>query len=101
MNKKRGDLLNQSEKVGLTTKPQKSGSIIIPLEEFSLTLPMEQQQIIKEYMMGQMPDLFVVRGFNDDIESTVAVLNVPRPVRILTALYEVKWQVKHKPEIPN
>lgn len=69
-----------------------SSSLIVPLEDYVRTISPDYAQLSKEYRLGSFPDLFEIRGLENDKESTVPALAISRPVKVLTALYEAKFK---------
>lgn len=81
-----------------------SNSLIVPLEDYVRTISPDYAQLSKEYRLGSFPDLFEIRGLENDKESTVPALAVSRPVKVFTALYEAKFKSileEEKKKIPN
>lgn len=84
---------DSKEKIDVQSSVEKTGSLVVPLEEYTALYSSEHESLLREYRMGQFPDLFSIKNItNDDVESLVPALRSSRPVKIFAALYEAKFK---------
>jgi len=81
---------NDKDVTSLDSKAEtiKTGSLIVPIEDYLETIAPEHFHLTSEHKIGSYPELFQIRGLENDRASTVPELNISKPVKMFTALYK-------------
>jgi len=86
---------NRTASVEVIIKPH-TKNILIPIEEFSGFMSMEELQSYREFMLQQFPDLFDVHGLQNDKASEVPFLALTKSARIFANLLETNIKLQEK-----
>lgn len=77
-------------------KEAKAEKLIIPVEEYAKVLTEVQQAALREQRISRYPNLFDVRGFNEDIISEHPLVEMSNEARLFTSLFEVSLREKYR-----
>lgn len=83
---------NETTPVDVAVEPEKTGSLIVPLEQYLDKIEPEYHSIAKTHRQTGFPDLFKPAKVDNDKESVVSELITSRPIRIFTALHKARYE---------